>query len=896
MPPKIFISHSSKDNDFATKLAVHLKDKFGENKVYIDLFNLDGGSNLATVIPRSIEEANWFILLASKASMASSWVKYEATLATFLDIERENFNILTVKLDDCQFPSELSTQLRMRKYLELSPSIFDKIVHILQNETGLSVGKTKYEPFVGRGQEQDNIEIAVARHKIVLLLGMPGIGKSSLVRKLATSRFNRDIIQINLRVSHDMELLTRQIISSTGNIQPAENEDHEFLLDTCIHLLKERINSGAMLFLNDAQNTINFDGEFQPFLRDFLKQYVDASISFPVFIASTRVTTFTPDETLYSLPVRISPLRQDLMIIAIQQWFSFMNPDAHVYSDKELAPLADKLGGHPLAARLVAGSLSFQNITNLSTDTSMTKFQHSIAEFILSKISLIEIDRFILYAMAVYQSGITIRYLMAIKQIAQLGQSEVLKSLERLSKTLLVSQEFDTYVLHNFILAYFLDEALDKKLYQEFANDLAEISYNDTLLIVKSLNKIPKESRTHTNLFYVTLSRNLIQVAIPTHRLLLLTGKRKLLDDIPYKLKGHIREMVFVMYERANNYNSCIEYAKEWLKINPNDSQVMLYQIRAYRQLEQYSEAEKLLEKLEQEIPNSGSMLHSQIWREKGRIAYQQNNQDLAINLYKAGLREKRDGTPMYPQINIDYVRSLVAKANFLWDGDPQIQEYYELAYEAIEKARPHIPRFEQFNQGLYAQVLLQTERINAFQAIEMLEGALASQPTKNGQLYLQLANLLKDTNPQKALDYARQAKNSGAKGASLTLVEVYLNLRYFDAAVKELDSYEPQQERDIIIGKMLRARSYTGKQEYDKSRSILNKLERNSFVTRSLIENEVAAANAAINQQRYSEATRLVNEIQNLLQSIRQSNYKYDNQYEIRVRNQIDKIKQHLD
>jgi len=544
MMGKIFVSHSSKDSEIAKNIAIALRAEFGKDKVFVDLFDLDAGANLVSTISSAISEANWFILVASESALNSSWVKFEATYGTIRHIESENFNFLTIRIDDYSFPSELDF-LRTFKFLDLKvfgtiDILIDQVIATIRsNPQHLQQlhGRRFIEPFVGRGTEQDSIEVAVASHKVVLLLGVSGIGKAALVNKMASSRFARDLLTIELRPSHDSELLSRNIIDLTGNPQPDNNADEDYLLTTAIYLIVNRINDGnGMLFLNNAHHAIDADGRFQPFLARFIEQYVESSASFPIFLASTRLTDYRPNQITYTLPIMVSPLQPDQMSIAIQQWHKLMYPDAPSFSKDELMPLVKKLGGYPLAAKLIAGFLLFQGIRTLLTDANkLGGFQQNIAEFILANIELDELDRQILYAMAIYQIAMPVRYMLAVSQIKKKGKEEVHRSLDKLSRTMLIQQNLDSYKLHEFVADYFGDEALRHKLYDLFAKDLASIALADTHTTLRKLENIPKRERNHENLDYLRLNRELMQSVVPTHRLLRVTKQASKLGDIQNK-------------------------------------------------------------------------------------------------------------------------------------------------------------------------------------------------------------------------------------------------------------------------------------------------------------------------------------------------------------------------
>ena len=71
-----FLSHSSKDNLIVEELAKRL----GEENIFYDKWNLDAGELLPSKLSEVIYDSKWFVLIASKNSMASSWVKYELNM------------------------------------------------------------------------------------------------------------------------------------------------------------------------------------------------------------------------------------------------------------------------------------------------------------------------------------------------------------------------------------------------------------------------------------------------------------------------------------------------------------------------------------------------------------------------------------------------------------------------------------------------------------------------------------------------------------------------------------------------------------------------------------------------------------------------------------------------
>lgn len=79
MKQNIFISYSDEDKALAEQLKSILTERFGET-VWLRDFDLNAGDTLAEVIPEVVADTKWFILLYSKYSKESRWVKWKLIL------------------------------------------------------------------------------------------------------------------------------------------------------------------------------------------------------------------------------------------------------------------------------------------------------------------------------------------------------------------------------------------------------------------------------------------------------------------------------------------------------------------------------------------------------------------------------------------------------------------------------------------------------------------------------------------------------------------------------------------------------------------------------------------------------------------------------------------------
>lgn len=98
--PYIFISHSSKNNDMATKIAEGLRDA-GFN-VWLDLDSIPDGSRWLAEIQQGVEECGALLILMSREARKSHWVEREALLA--MELRKPLFMAL---IEDVPLPLHL---------------------------------------------------------------------------------------------------------------------------------------------------------------------------------------------------------------------------------------------------------------------------------------------------------------------------------------------------------------------------------------------------------------------------------------------------------------------------------------------------------------------------------------------------------------------------------------------------------------------------------------------------------------------------------------------------------------------------------------------------------------------------------------------------------------------
>lgn len=116
-----FLSHSSKDKKFVRSLAEYLQSH--GIRVWLDEADLFGGETLLDRLASAVHETRFIIVILSKYSVDSPWVKKELALAQTSEVNGQRIKVIPILKDDCRIPIQLRKQL----YLDFrTPSLRSK--------------------------------------------------------------------------------------------------------------------------------------------------------------------------------------------------------------------------------------------------------------------------------------------------------------------------------------------------------------------------------------------------------------------------------------------------------------------------------------------------------------------------------------------------------------------------------------------------------------------------------------------------------------------------------------------------------------------------------------------------------------------------------------------------
>ena len=109
MNKKVFISYSHEDKEFVEWLKNNLEG-LGLD-IWYDHQELQLGDSIKNKITEGIQSSSIFIVILSKVSKSSAWVRYELNSALLSNAINKGIKILPIKIDDSEIPSDLSNYL-----------------------------------------------------------------------------------------------------------------------------------------------------------------------------------------------------------------------------------------------------------------------------------------------------------------------------------------------------------------------------------------------------------------------------------------------------------------------------------------------------------------------------------------------------------------------------------------------------------------------------------------------------------------------------------------------------------------------------------------------------------------------------------------------------------------
>ena len=355
---KAFISHSSKQKDFATRLV----NLIGRDWCIIDCYDFEPAYKSVDEIYRAIERCTVFVLLISRDSLVSDWVKKEIDLA----IQRFNPSQLerfwpyiidsSLSLEDC--PEWIRSKESFNLHFFSSPDLLCLDIEqkfrrmIWRDNPDIMARETE---LIGRQEELGQLEqlrysMNGQNLRALIISGRAGVGKDAFAkqclyklgrsREMEPCRISLDVkngiedflIQLNLLLAHYDDVQLKSILSAS----------YDEIIDTAVNLLNELFNMRQVLFIDDNMACVLPDKSIPGWLSDIVSHGL-LNKQLALFIKS-RITpnTFIVSKFPNLAHIHLNPLntndRKKLFYSLAQKYHleGFRDSDAVFFVEKLL--------------------------------------------------------------------------------------------------------------------------------------------------------------------------------------------------------------------------------------------------------------------------------------------------------------------------------------------------------------------------------------------------------------------------------------------------------------------------------------------------------------------------------------------------------------------------------
>lgn len=753
-----FISHSSKDKAIVTELAEILK----QENVWYDTWNIDLGDLLDEKIEKGIDNAKIFLIILSRNSIESRWVRFELNMALIKYLENENYRIVVARIDDVEVPLRLKPFLRIDN-LQKSDNIALNIARGLQTGGIIKVKSFKRQ-FVNRATEISNLSDIFydPEIKFLSIIGFFGIGKTSLVKEVLKRVFNNPTIaEVNLSPAHFGSRLTLELCSKADVPLPNDGAPQTELDALNILCIEKLLINNAFIILNKFDEVL---GDYGAPNTDFntLFKYFETSRALnnkPIILVSRRWPQFDSiDKNTISF-FKVRGLSSKHLFQILKSEIERTDPEFIVEEDM-LHRIAENLHGYPLAGRLAAPMIVKYGIEYLFENLHlMQQLKIDIAEDIIAKLNLNSIQLDILEVLAIFESPLETYHL---SEVLSLTSEELLEHIEILVSLNLIESIGKGLVLHPLINDFYLKLARSNQNFQSFADKLANVAF-------QTFKQLEVTDRGYV--FWLT----------NTCRLLFYSGKYEEGRNLRRDLVGELKLAAIRLYQRQD-YSSSLEFCNEYLDAVPNDKDILFTKARCLSRLNKLNESVKILKDL--------------ISRETNNFLLSKYNYGLG-RCYIENSQEDTDRLSTASKYFLESIRinehqaALQSMAELLFR-----QEHFEEAASFIDRKLQIAPT-DPFALSIYSDILWKLDRKP--EAIEKIIESLKHQP-KNPNFWFRAGRFLHEMDRlEDAHTYFSNAikYDSTYLDALLSLTDVCLDLGRIEEATINIEKLEQRIKGD---------------------------------------------------------------------------------------------------
>ena len=754
-----FISYSQHDWPVVSRLVESLKHV----GVWVDKRNVELGDALPDKIESGISGASTFILVLSKSSLASRWVKYETHMATIRHLEDSNFRVLVLKVDDCDVP------LRFKPYLYADLTKDSGALQSVVEAASSNAGTVELfrRHFVNRSAELGDIESFVASgdNSIICLHGFYGIGKRTLAEESIRRIWQAPkIAPTELSSAHTGARLTAGLCALASLPLPPDGSPLDELRRLCLLAVETIAHQNRVLIFDHLEHLLDDASRPHPDIAAVIDHLakLPGSKRIPCFVLSRRIPRFSVATTPLVGYVRVGGMDSKHMATILDEEASRVSRK-HVEDRKALQELADHLYGYPLAGRLAAPLMLKYSAEYLLANLShITSLRRDIAEAILANAVFSEDQSHLLHALAICDAALTVEDLATI---AKRPADSIVEDVNVLADYNLLEPEGAAVRLHPLVSDYYWKQARSAPKFKSLVTSIADYG---RLIVEKHKGD-------------ASILVNWIATAC---RALFLSDRADEARALRRDFIGELKVAAIELYQRGE-YEISLRYCEAYLSENPDDFETSFHLARNLSRVGRSDESLAIIDKL---LSNSTSRVRlTRLHFAKGRTFLEMRQLDSAQRSFLKALSYTNDFPPALQGITEVLMR------------EGKIDDAAGFVDRALE-ASP----MDSFALSTKAEILWRRgEYATAIKIMELVVRMLPNNATflfRLGRFYHQSGRALE------AYEFFKRAKASDSSflDARLSLASTAIDLGNLDEAKREIDSLRnkgPADKRHVLIG-----------------------------------------------------------------------------------------------
>lgn len=671
---RFFIAHSSRQKEFALSLREAL-----EGDAWVDLHEIDVGDVLLEEIAAGIEAASDFVLLWTRDSAESPWVKYELHMAFIRYLEDAAINIRVVCLDQTPVPLHLRPLLQARD-LRDPPDVAAVLL-------GAPPAKRTLRTFVNRNVDIGALEELLYSNDrgFMWYFGVAGIGKRAVARE-ALRRLVADTsrtARVTVRRGTGFVELHLMVCEALGTELPigalSEREARE---GACALIESFCANGGVWLF-EEVHHWLDIDASPARELQEVLRALDAGGASqseHGAVLTSTRRTNLSDPYA------GVSELRR---VRGLDSGFAVALLRAHGAEapEERLRTAAAQLDGHPLALEL--------SVRALAEDSLDWEGQRvSTAQTMLGELSLREATESLLEAVAALDGPLPGEHLAEHLGLSPEGFGDAVAEASSYS---LIEERTGFLRIHPLIRDFYV-RALRRR-----------VDFRDRITDLGTRSRDFLRATSHGSPVHV-------DSLLTSFRLLSWSGRLGEALELHRTLFGTLFETAVDLYNERR-YAEALPYFEAVIESTEESEAAKLYAARTLAYLGRGDEARALVEGLLETAPGTAELL-----RVRGRVEFILRNWSRALDYFERA-RELRPSS-------VAILRDL-AQVNIRLERWEAARVFLERAMELREPGA--------FVRSYYSQVLEHFGELD--QARAVIEGAIKVDP-ENPAFHHRLARI----------------------------------------------------------------------------------------------------------------------------------------------------------